>query len=1129
MDPKSVRQYLDEHVVSRHASSLLNAMSIMYNCNSLDDGINQILTKVIPEIGADTALLLHKSEDSKGVVLLSKGVSCPPQYCDESSQVIAAPQLVADLSDVSWQGAIPFIFNKYCSHVSVPLQIDGGQPMVFVYLAERQNAFESVSRALLVELARIVSQVATAQFHPVESNMMLNSALGHANRMQIQKDTTFAALTKAYGHLADWQAATMEISNELLSSNSNVVDLAVTQALARTGLLADSDRTYVFRLSGGRLNNTHEWVAPGIDPMIDHLQDLPAEIMAEWLPELESARAVEIPSILALPEESQVREILLMQGIKSLLVVPMMRNGRLAGFVGYDAVRVHREFLPMEVQLLKFMANTINVVLDRAVAEHTAEVARIKLEVERDRLQATLAALPELVLEIDQSGRFVSYNVGAKLAPAFEPQKFLGRLPEDVLPPYLSGIMRRLMQQVADKSGFQELEYDMMVDGEKRSYFVTAAPKLASGDLVGYIFVVRDVTARRRQQKEIVRLSKIAELTSNLVVVTDAAGLIEWVNPAFEQRTGWKLEEIRGRKPGEFLQSNRTDQNTIQRISKAIRSAEPIQEELLNRSKYGEEYWVSKDIQPLFGEGGQIEGFISVQTDITTLKRSHQIALRDRAMAMDASSDGIAISDASGHFTYMNKACRQMFGILTEVDIRSLAWVDLVPGGATDEFLRRHWKELEKTGSWRGELSGLSRTGASLQIDSSLTLKDDGGLLWIVRDVSQRLKVEMEKAQLREKLQLAQRQETISHVALGVAHDLNNFVAVVAGTATLLESHCHDNEDVMAGLARIGRATEFAKDLVTGLGKLGRSPSQRSQCDLCSILQSSKELIGTNRVEDYSIKLALDSEALPVWADATEMLQVVLNLALNACDAGPPDTNKVTITAYGKDAPQPDRTPDVGKLSEGSSYSFFSISDTGEGVTPEIRQRLFERYFTTKGAKGTGLGLPIVISILHGNDAALWFDSCPGDGTKVTIAWPCNESRVEFKPRIQRTNHPKQSDLAGHNLLVVDDNPDVADVLAEMLELGGAVVIALTDPLEAKELMEEESGIWSALITDFHMPGLNGAELAKVAGRLSPKVPTILVTALPEMAQKHCACFDAVVSKPTDATQIIDIVKGVVL
>lgn len=895
------------------------------------------------------------------------------------------------------------------------------------------------------------------------------------------------------GQMVRWQSRVLDITSALSGAQGASIDGAISDALAGLAELMQADRSWMCCMMHGTAHLSHEWAAAGALPRAELPQDVP-------LAQLAAGEIVDNGG--------------------ALLLVPITRAGQMSGYVGIEFGRGRQALNAFQLLLLKSVATAICAVGDRVAVE-------AGLRAERDRVQATLSVFPEQMLELDAAGRFVALNKGALKKPTPYFEALVGHLPEEVLTAASAGQLRGLLASLFVGGPPGEADFEMDVDGKRRTIYASAAIRSSGGVVAGYVLVIRDVTDRRRQQRELLLKGKIAELTSNLVVVTDENDCIEWVNPAFERKTGWTLDEVRGSRPAAYLQSTSTNRNVVRQMNEAIAMGKPFQGEIKYRSRSGEDYWVSSDIQPLIGRLGVIEGYVSVQADITALHRTHQRALKDRAMAMDVSMDGISITDKTGRFTYMNRAYRELFGVKPEEDVHNYVWQDFSSPDEAEAFAVKHWPELLAKGTWLGHKAGISRTGAVVQIEAAMTLRDHGGLLCIAHDVSNRLRANLEQTQLREQLQLAQRQETIAHVTSGVAHDLTNIVAVVAGTAGLLELQAASNPDILTGLARIRRATDIARDLVAGLGNLGRREVKRMSYDIRGLIEQGRDLLGTDRSEKFSIRVVVPPQEQAVWADPTELLQVLVNLALNACEAGPSQTNSVKIEVLPPDARRPSRLADVGAMAAGVQYCCFVISDTGSGVEPEQKQRMFDRYFTTKGSSGTGLGLPIVASIVSGNDAALWFDSVPGQGSAVTVAWPSTRPVAQKVTRLEQGRR-SDIDLTGRNVLVVDDVVDVADILAEMIETSGAVAVAVSDSAEAYLLLSENPGVWSALITDFHMPGINGADLAQLAGRLEPRVATVLVTALPDKANEHAELFDMILSKPVDAERLIEAVKNAV-
>ena len=201
--------------------------------------------------------------------------------------------------------------------------------------------------------------------------------------------------------------------------------------------------------------------------------------------------------------------------------------------------------------------------------------------------------------------------------------------------------------------------------------------------------LVEDITEERAQRLELERLGDVARFTTNLVVVADSTGRVEWVNPAFEARTGWTLDEVKGRQPGEFPQSEHTDPATIARIGHALRAIEPVEADILKRSRAGQDYWVRVEIQPRFDAQGRHIGFIAVETDITELivaqdatQAARKAADQARAQlvaAVDALNDGFVYYDADDRLVLANRRYREIY---------SASAPAMVEGARFEEILR---------------------------------------------------------------------------------------------------------------------------------------------------------------------------------------------------------------------------------------------------------------------------------------------------------------------------------------------------------------------------------------------------------------------------------------------------------
>ena len=260
--------------------------------------------------------------------------------------------------------------------------------------------------------------------------------------------------------------------------------------------------------------------------------------------------------------------------------------------------------------------------------EATSRLMEALIESE-NRMRRRVELLADVVFETDADGRLVFLNPAWEGMFGLPARDCEGREVVGFLPTDQRDAVRALL---ADRSGTPHRLVTRVdrATGAPVWAVLTTAP-ISSGGILG---VLRDITREKEYQDELTKLSVVASNTNNLVVITDAQGLIDWVNPAFESRTGFTLDEVRGRKPGWFLQGPGTDPVAVSRVREAIRDARPITEELLNYTKDGTPYWITLNLTPVVGEGGRLERFISVQAD-TTERHQHEEEIQLQKAALE--------------------------------------------------------------------------------------------------------------------------------------------------------------------------------------------------------------------------------------------------------------------------------------------------------------------------------------------------------------------------------------------------------------------------------------------------------------------------------------------------------------
>lgn len=390
----------------------------------------------------------------------------------------------------------------------------------------------------------------------------------------------------------------------------------------------------------------------------------------------------------------------------------------------------------------------------------------------------------------------------------------------------------------------------------------------------------------------------------------------------------------------------------------------------------------------------------------------------------------------------------------------------------------------------------------------------------------QEARVAAERASLREELEIAQRREIIGLLAAGLAHDFNNLLATISGNAALIETALEPGSPAAAGAARIQAASDQAVGLVKRLLSVGARRSSGIRIDLREPLREAAELVRSGIRDPARLVVDLPEDPVELVVDPTDVLQVVLNLAINARDALADHGGEIAIRLAPATTADLEGPFAVGSPDPARRYVCLEISDTGPGMPLEVRDQVFRPYFSTKGDKGTGLGLAIVSSVVSGNDGAVRLDSSPGKGTRFRILWPSDAPEEAAKPL---PVEGLTGSLQGKAVLAVDDQEDVLRVLTAFLGEAGAEVAPSTDPADVIEALRDDPGAWDLLVTDYDMPGMNGADLARLARDIRPDLPVVLVTAQPGLAGRAAADFDAVLGKPVQREALVTAAETAIL
>jgi len=516
-----------------------------------------------------------------------------------------------------------------------------------------------------------------------------------------------------------------------------------------------------------------------------------------------------------------------------------------------------------------------------------------------------------------------------------------------------------------------------------------------------------------------------------------------------------------------------------------------------------------------------VGGTVSVLSDVTALKVAQQ-QLSERVAAIDSVQDGIAITDVSGRFTYVNSSHVAMFGYTKESELLGRKWSLLYDPEQMNFIEDVAVPEMMASGQWRGEVIGHRKDGTPIAQEVTLTQLEGSGMICVTRDIADRIKIDTERTTLRDQLHTAQRQEAIGQMAAGLAHDFNNFLSVMSGSASLvLESKTVSERDQHA--QRILGASEKAASLTRRLMEFGARKSERIACDIREPIRSALDLVRSS--VKSGIELHLDAPRSPIVCevDSTDVLQVVINLIINARNAVAAGSGVIKVGIEKIHGARLEGRAILGEIALDKDYAVVHVEDNGHGIKPEHIDTLFDAYVTTKSdIGGTGLGLSVVRSLVQANEGAIALVSEPDRGTRFSVYWPMessNTAETKLDDNAQVT-----SDLTDVKAIVVDDDAQVAETIAKFLEHANCEVVVCDDPGDAIIVLQDDPTYWDVVVTDYDMPGMNGAELAQKLRQIDEKMPIVLVTALPSFMggqREGAKLFDAHLSKPIDAKRLV--------
>ena len=626
----------------------------------------------------------------------------------------------------------------------------------------------------------------------------------------------------------------------------------------------------------------------------------------------------------------------------------------------------------------------------------------------------------------------------------------------------------------------------------------------------------------------------IFEATDDCIFIHDIhTGAIVDVNPRVCETSGYDYDQILRMRPEELLTGEPpyTTADAARHLARA-RKGEVVKEEWRRRNADGSEHWEEVRLKRVRLAG--IDRILAVTRDITERKEREDALARseDRLRAtVEAALDCIITMDSGGRIREFNPAAEACFGYRrSEILGRSLAELIIPPHRrrAHQEGIERYMRSgKSRMLGKRMEMTAMRADGSEFPVELAIAeAQGVDGVVFVgyLRDITLQREAEQARVQLEAQLRQAQKMEAIGHLAGGVAHDFNNILTGVMGYLGMAEDAAEAGSEKLRKYLQQARYSGLrATELIQQMLIFSRGQQTRPRLMAPGpLIREALQLVRAAMPDSLSFVIDLEEAVPAVMSDPVQLEQVLMNLCINARDAM---AGEGTLEIGLGRIEISDKVCSSCQQPLSGRYVELRVGDSGPGVPPEVMQRMFEPFFSTKPqGHGSGMGLATVHGIMHDQGGHLLVRNRSDTGALFSVLLPVADGQPapDGKP-VNTGQRPEPAAVLQGRVLLVDDDSTARGFMTELLQEWGLEVAAFDSAPAALEAIVHGRGEFHAAVLDYVMPKMNGLELAREIHAHQPSTQVLLYSGYAEGladADLEAAGVRAQLGKPVDTIEL---------